>query len=204
MFHVKRSPADAIARYRELLERYHTTLDLLSDRGLAEVGRLLAEADRYAAVVTAVAPGARTLVDVGSGAGLPGVVLGVRLPGCRVILSERRRKRSNFLSIVVGQLGLENVEVVPGDVAGLSGLGADVVVAQAVGSFRDVVRITRDVARPDAVLISRKGPAWRREVEELEADGETAVAVVAEEPLGHRGTLVALRFAGGAACPSSA
>ena len=201
---MKQSPAEAIARYRALLERYHRTLDLLSGRGLAEVERLLAEADRYAAVVNAVAPGVQTLVDVGSGAGLPGVVLGVRLPGCRVILSERRRKRANFLTLVVGQLGLDNVEVAPGDVAGLRGLGADVVVAQAVGSFREVVRITRDVARPDAVLLSRKGPAWRREVEELEADFGTAVAVVAEEPLGHRGSLVALRFAGGAACPSSA
>jgi len=132
------------------------------------------------------------------------VVLGVRLAGCRVILSERRRKRANFLALVVGQLGLDNVEVAAGDVAGLRGLGADVVVAQAVGSFLDVARITRDVARPGAVLVSRKGPTWRREVEELEAHGGTAVAVVAEEPLGHRGTLVALRFAGGAACPSSA
>jgi len=201
---VERSPAEAVARYRALLERYHTTLDLLSDRGLADLDRLLAEADRYAAMVAAVAPGARTLVDVGSGAGLPGVVLGVRLPACRVILSERRRKRANFLTIVAGRLGLGNLEVVPGDVADLRGIEADVVVAQAVGSFLDVVRITRGVARADAVLVSRKGPAWQREVEDIEAGTGAAVAVVAEEPLGHRGTLVALRIAGGAACPSSA
>ena len=117
-------------------------------------------------MVGVVAPAARTLVDVGSGAGLPGVVLGVRLPSCRVVLSERRRKRANFLTIVAGQLGLENLEVVAGDVAALRGLGADVVVAQAVGSFAEVVRITRGVAGPDAVFVVARGRRgvgrWRR------------------------------------------
>jgi len=204
VFHVKLSPAEAIARYRGLVERYHSTLDLLSDRGLAEMDRLLAEAERYAAVVARVAPGARTVLDVGSGAGLPGVVLAVRLPGVRVVLSERRRKRASFLALVVGQLGLDNAEVEHGDVAALTGLEADVVVAQAVGTFREVVGLTKGVALPDAVFVSRKGPAWRREVEDLGAGGGASVAVLAEEALGHRGTLVALRIAGGAACPSSA
>lgn len=201
---MKRSPAEAIDRYRGLLERYHATLDLLSDRGLAELDRLLAEADRYAEVVARVAPLPRTVLDVGSGAGLPGIVLALRLPQSRVVLSERRRKRASFLTLAVGQLGLGNVDVVPGDVGDLVGLDADVVVAQAVGTFVEVVRLTRGVARRDAVLVSRKGPEWRREVAQLEAEVETSVAVVAEEALGHRGTLVALRFAGGAACPSSA
>lgn len=204
MFHVKLSQAEAIVRYRSLLERYHRTLDLLSDRGLEELDRLLAEADLYSRVVARVVPAARTVLDVGSGAGLPGVVLAVRLPGVHVVLSERRRKRASFLALVVGQLGLDNVDVVPGDVAALTGLHAEVVVAQAVGTFAQVVRLTRGVAPSGAVFLSRKGPEWRQEVEALEAEVGTSVAVVAEEALGHRGTLVALRFAGGAACPSSA
>jgi len=201
---VKLSPAEAIERYRELLERYHPTLDLLSDRGLAELERLLAEADRYAAVVARVAPGARTVLDVGSGAGLPGVVVAVRCPGSRVVLSERRRKRASFLTLVAGQLGLGNVEVREGDVTGLVGLEADVVVAQAVGTLLEVVRLTKGVALPGAVFVSRKGPGWRYEVDEVEAELGAPVAVVAEEALGHRGTLVALRLAGGAVCRSSA
>ncbi len=204
VFHVKLSQAEAIARYRGLLERYHPTLDLLSDRGLADLDRLLAEAERYAGVVARVAPAARTVLDVGSGAGLPGVVLAVRLPGHRVVLSERRRKRASFLALAVGQLGLDNVDVVPGDVTALAGLDAEVVVAQAVGTFVEVVRLTRGVARAGAVFVSRKGPEWRQEVDALEAEVGASVAVVAEEALGHRGTLVGLRLAGGAACPSSA
>ena len=202
-FHVKQSPAEAIGQYRALLERYHRTLDLLSDRGLREVDRLLEEAERYAAVVRRVAPGARTVVDVGSGAGLPGIVLAVRLPECRLVLAERRRKRASFLTLVAGQLGLTNVEVAHGDVSELRGVSADVVVAQAVGTLAEVVRLTRGVAADGAVYVSRKGPDWRGELQALRNEVGTAVAVVAEEALEHRGTLVALRFAGGAACPSS-
>ncbi|MEJ2358232.1 MAG: class I SAM-dependent methyltransferase [Deinococcales bacterium] len=201
---MKQPATDAIERYRALLERYHRTLDLLSDRGLAELDRLLGEAERYVAVVRRVAPEARTVLDVGSGAGLPGIVLAVRLPQCRVVLAERRRKRASFLTLVSGQLGLRNVEVAKGDVARLQGLRADVVVAQAVGTLAEVVRLTRGVASPSAVFLSRKGPDWREELRTLRDEVGTAVAVVAEEPLEHRGTLVALRFAGGPACPSSA
>ena len=166
MFHVKLSPAEAIGRYRALLERYHRTLDLLSDRGLADLDRLLAEADRYAEVVRRVAPDACTLLDVGSGAGLPGVVLAVRLPGVRVVLSERRRKRANFLTLVGGQLELDNVEVVQGDAEALVGLDAEVVVAQAVGTFGEVARLTRRSrarARCCSAARARAGVTrWRR------------------------------------------
>jgi len=201
---VKLSPAEAIERYRSLLARYHRTLDLMSERGLADVDRRLEEAERYLAVARRFVPEGGTVLDVGSGAGLPGVVLAAHLPRCRVVLSERRRKRVAFLRLVVGQLGLANTSVVEGDVAELRGLGAEVVVAQAVGTFGVVLGLTRDVAKGDAVWVSRKGPDWRQEVEAAEAEVGAALAVVAVEPLGHRGSLVALRFAEGPVCPSSA
>lgn len=201
---MKHGSADALARYRELLRRYHGTLDLLSDRGLADIDRLIAEAERYARVVQRVAPATGTLVDVGSGAGLPGVVMALRLPGWRVVLTERRRKRASFLALATGQLGLENAEVVHGDASGLAGLRADVVVAQAVGTFVDVYRATRGVHAGRVVLVSRKGLEWRAEADALAAECGAAVAVLADEPLEHRGRLVALGLVGGRSCRSSA
>ncbi|KAF4403233.1 hypothetical protein G4B88_028004 [Cannabis sativa] len=54
------------------------------------------------------------LVDVGSGAGLPGVVLAIACPGWEVTLMESMKKRCVFLEHVVGQIGLSNVQVVRG------------------------------------------------------------------------------------------
>lgn len=201
---MKHNSADALARYRELLQRYHRTLDLLSDRALADVDRLLAEAERYAAVVGDVTASPGTLLDLGSGAGLPGLVLAVRLPRWRVVLAERRRKRASFLALATGQLGLRNAEVVQADARTLSGIRADVIVAQAVGSFSETYRATSRVQAAKVVLLSRKGPEWRLEADALAAESGAAVAVVAQEPLEHRGTLVALRLAGGRPCRSSA
>jgi 16S rRNA (guanine527-N7)-methyltransferase len=195
--------AEALERYRELLQRYHGALDLLSDRGLEELDRLMGEAERYAATVRLLGRPEGTLLDVGSGAGLPGVVLALRLPGWRVILSERRRRRASFLTLVAGQLALANVEVFRGDVRRLSGVRVDVVVAQGVASFAEVYAMTRAVHAGEVVLMSRKGPEWRLEADALAAGCSAAVAVVAEEALEHRGTLVALRLAGGHACRSS-
>lgn len=179
-------------------------MDLLSDRGLAEVDRLIGEAGGYADVVRRVVPRPGTLVDVGSGAGLPGLVLAVHLPRWRIVMTERRRKRANFLALAVGQLGLGNVEVVQGDAGGLVGVRADVVVAQGVGAFVDVYRATRGAHAERVVLVSRKGPDWRLERDALVAECGASVAVLAEEPLEHRGSLVALGLPGGRPCRSSA
>jgi len=54
----------------------------------------------------------KTLLDVGTGAGFPGLVLAVALPALRVILVEPREKRVSFLRHVVRTLGLKNVEVI--------------------------------------------------------------------------------------------
>lgn len=52
------------------------------------------------------------LVDLGSGAGLPGAVLAVALPGCKVRLLESQRRKCAFLEALVGAAGLANAEVV--------------------------------------------------------------------------------------------
>lgn len=177
---------------------------MLSKRGIEDVDRLLAEAGRYAAVIRRDAPGARLILDVGSGAGLPGVVIAASLPECAVVLTERRRRRASFLRLALGQLGVTNAEVIQGDVGEIRGLAVDVVVAQAVADLAGVYRMTRTLLAPGALLVSRRGPGWRAEVEALRAEVGQGVAVVAEEALERRGTLVALRIAGGRGCRSSA
>ncbi|KAM2558059.1 hypothetical protein TB2_015107 [Malus domestica] len=54
------------------------------------------------------------LVDVGSGAGLPGLILAIACPGWEVTLMESMNKRCIFLEHVVGYIGLSNVQVVRG------------------------------------------------------------------------------------------
>jgi 16S rRNA (guanine527-N7)-methyltransferase len=85
------------------------------------------------AAVVGLVPKTATVVDLGSGAGLPGVVLAIQVPSLRVILLDATKRRTDFLTEVVAELGLgDRVEVVWGRAEALPSFHADVVVARAV------------------------------------------------------------------------
>lgn len=209
--------------YVQLLQRYQGTLDLLSGQGLADIERLVVDAVAYAEVIESVAGADATIVDVGSGAGLPGIVVAASLPEAHLYLVERRRRRGAFLELAASRLGLGNVRVVKSDVQALTDVCADVVTAQAVAKMPEIARLTRHIHKDPCFLVSRRGPEWLGEIpgvaallsqESASADdkgtpgsafaeNDPAVTVARERRLDHRGSLIALRLTGGPACRSS-
>lgn len=203
----RRAPAEraaALERYRGLVARYHRTLDLMSDVGLARLDEHMEDAEAYVAAVAALSPAPRRLLDLGSGAGLPGVALAAAFPDLSIELVERRRKRGAFLRMAVAAVAPSAAEVRVGDVRTTIGDPVDVVTAQAVGTFLSAYRLTCRRHAPTLVLMARKGPSWRAELDRLGAELGSAPDVLAASELPHRGTLVAVRVQGGVACRSSA
>jgi 16S rRNA (guanine527-N7)-methyltransferase len=76
---------------------------------------------------------ARVALDLGSGAGLPGIPLAIARPDVEWVLLEPRRHRVAFLELVRDELGLSNVVVRPAKAAALAPVEHDVVVARAFG-----------------------------------------------------------------------
>jgi len=199
----------ALSAYRGLLERYHRTLDLLSPAGYADIERHLAEAERYAAAVAELAPVGGPIVDLGSGAGLPGVVVATRLAPREVWWVERRRRRATFLRQVAAHAGLASVRVFEEDARRLvrPATGVAAVTAQAVGTLAEVAALTLPLWGGRVLLVSRKGPDWLDEVDALtdwlrgvgrRADASWAdPRILRSEALGTRGTLVAVEVLGG-------
>lgn len=213
MFHVKhRSSAEldaALDRYVALARRYHATLDLMSDAGLARLDRHVADALRYVDAVASLDPEPQRLLDIGSGVGLPGIVIAAALPELAVELVERRRKRATFLRMAAAAVGRADVVVRDADVRATRGERTDVVTAQAVARLAEVYRLVRHRTADPVVLVARKGAEWREEVEELarcatEAEEASSTDVLRQEPLEGSGTLVAVRVRGGRPCRSSA
>lgn len=153
-----------VAAYIDLVRAYHATLDLVSDRGLEEFERHVADARTYARLIRELAGPAPTIVDVGSGVGIPGIVIAALLPAARVVLVERRKRRAAFLELAVGRLALARAEVFGGDVRDVNGVRADVITAQAVAGLAEIVRMTRHFHADPCFLVSRRGPDWRREL----------------------------------------
>jgi 16S rRNA (guanine527-N7)-methyltransferase len=109
------------------------------------------------ALVRRPGPGERW-VDVGSGAGFPGVVLACCFPECSFTLAEPLQKRAGFLELAAADLGLANVDVLPARLQDLGMEPFDVAVARALTEPSEALRSMLGVVRPGGeaiVAISR-------------------------------------------------
>ena len=103
-------PPEAFLRYAQLVRAYSPKLDLVSPRDLDRFEeRHIRDSLRALRYVRQAPPG--PAVDVGSGAGLPGIPLAIADPYRHWRLLEPRRRRAAFLEEVVRELDLPNVEV---------------------------------------------------------------------------------------------
>jgi 16S rRNA (guanine527-N7)-methyltransferase len=148
--------------YVRLLAGAAVTLGLLGPR---EVPRLWSRHVLNCAAVAELVPHPSTLVDLGSGAGLPGIVLALLLPDVQVILLERMERRAAFLQECVRLLDLRNAQVRCARAEDLAGkLAADVVTARAVAPLERLAGLALGLARPGGLVIAIKGDGAQEEV----------------------------------------
>lgn len=173
-------PAAAVALFGERLDLAARYVEwLLGDgvvRGLIgprEGSRIWSRHVLNCAVVGSLMPRSARIVDIGSGAGLPGIPLAIVRPDVQVSLVEPLERRTKFLDLVVADLGLDNVRVVRGraeDVIGEVG-GADVITSRAVAPLAKLARWSVPLARHGGEVIALKGSSA---VEEIARDGGAA------------------------------
>ncbi|WP_426517324.1 16S rRNA (guanine(527)-N(7))-methyltransferase RsmG [Diaminobutyricibacter sp. McL0618] len=104
--------------------------------------------------------------DVGSGAGLPGIVLAIARPDVSFVLIEPMERRIAWLNEQVAELGLTNVDVVRAraEEAKLSS-PLDQVTARAVSAFRKLIPLTAPLVRPGGELVLMKGTGATAEID---------------------------------------
>ncbi len=116
-------------------------------------------------VIARLVPTACSLVDLGSGAGLPGIVLAMLRPESRVTLLEPMARRSAFLQECVTALDLGNVDVVRGRAEEFAGrLAADVVTSRAVAPLEKLAGLSVGLARPGGRVLAMKGSSAAAEL----------------------------------------
>jgi 16S rRNA (guanine527-N7)-methyltransferase len=117
------------------------------------------------AAVAELVPRPGSLIDLGSGAGLPGIVLALLLPDVKVTLLEPMLRRVTFLEECVRALGLDNAVVVRGRAEELAGrISADVVTARAVAPLERLALLALGLARPGGIVLAIKGSRADQEV----------------------------------------
>jgi len=161
-----------------LAEKYH---DLLatdgSTRGFIgprEVPRLWERHLINCAVIGDVMDEGATVVDVGSGAGLPGIPLAIARPDLRITLIEPLLKRSVFLQEVVDKLALDNVTVIRGRAEEgpikKAVAGADIVTSRAVAPLGKLAKWSLPLVRRGGEMIAMKGESVHEELARDAAD----------------------------------
>jgi 16S rRNA (guanine527-N7)-methyltransferase len=137
------------------------------ERGLLgprEVPRLW---DRHllncAVVAELIEPRRGTLLDLGSGAGLPGLVLALLLPETAVTLLEPMERRCRFLTEAVAELGLANVSVLRGRAEDVT-VRTDVVTARAVAPLPRLAELAIGLVRPGGMVLAIKGRTAQEEL----------------------------------------
>jgi len=159
-------PADRVSlveRYCELLATDGVVRGLIGPR---EVPRLW---DRHlvnCALLAASLPHGATVADIGSGAGLPGLVLALARPDLSVTLVEPLLRRTTFLEEVVSDLGLDNVVVRRDRADALHGQASfDVVTARAVAPLERLLGWCMPLVAPNGALVAMKGDSAEEEIE---------------------------------------
>jgi 16S rRNA (guanine527-N7)-methyltransferase len=119
------------------------------------------------AVVAELVPEDATVIDLGSGAGLPGIPLALARPDLTVTLLEPTQRRVAFLTEVVAELGLARVDVLTARAEDVAGeVTARVVTARAVAPLDRLARWALPLASPGGVLLAMKGTGARSEADE--------------------------------------
>ena len=120
------------------------------------------------------------ILDVGSGGGLPGLVLAIVEPAWDVSCIDTVGKKAAFVRQVAGELALPNLHAVHARVESLAGSPFDVITARAFASLPDLVRLTRPLLAPGGLWMAMKGRRPDDEIAALPAD----IDVFHVEPLG--------------------
>ena len=151
-----------LTSYAELLASTGVSHGLIGPR---EVPRLWERHLLNCAAIAPALPIGAVVVDIGSGAGLPGIVLAALRQDIEMTLLEPLVRRVDYLQDAVSTLGLGNVEIVRGRAEELSGsLAADIVTARAVAPLGRLVTWALPLLRPHGVMLAIKGRSAADEI----------------------------------------
>jgi len=106
-------------------------------------------------------PGLESLLDLGSGAGLPGVPIKIVMPGIELVLVESRRRRASFLAAVVRELGLRDAGVISGRVEDHLGTlegRFDAVAMRCAGDVSALFPLAARLVTPHRGVVVASGP----------------------------------------------
>ena len=148
------SQVDLLLAFVSLIEKWNKAYNLTAIRSRDEMLRLhILDSLAVLPFITG-----HKVIDVGTGAGLPGIPLAILMPSVQFALLDSNSKKTRFVQQTVLELQLNNVDVLHSRVESLGHEGEyDVVLSRAFASLNDIMNLTEYLLCPEGVLIAMKG-----------------------------------------------
>ena len=144
---------DRVARYSEHLFKWNRIHNLTGVRDQHELDAFILDA----VYPIRFLPEVRTALDIGTGAGFPGLILAMALPGTHFTLAEPLKKRASFLQFVTADLKLDNVTVQAKRVEEITPSPMELITSRAVTDTALLISLSRPFITPATKLLFYKG-----------------------------------------------
>jgi 16S rRNA (guanine527-N7)-methyltransferase len=152
--------------YTALLEAGRQKMSLFSSGDLSRLAsRHIAESLEFCAIPELQR--AASLVDMGSGAGFPGIPIKICFPQKKVILIEARKKKALFLAQAIAKLSMTDLDVIAERAEQVQDLRVPIIVARAVAPLRELYEWGRHLLLDDGAMLVQKGGDLEKEYMEL-------------------------------------
>ena len=155
---------DKFETFGELLLQYNKVHRLSGAKDIAEVDANIEDALYPMQFLTPSK--IKKAVDIGTGAGFPGMVLAIAYPQIHFTLVEPLMKRTAFLHLVKSKLGLENVTISRDRIENIKPFDADLITSRAVAKTATLIDLARGFITPKTVLLFYKGEGVHKELDD--------------------------------------
>lgn len=153
---------DKVQIYKELLLKWNKTHNLTGAKTATQIDEFIVDAVEPITFL----PSIHNAMDIGTGAGFPGMILAFALPNTHFTLVEPLQKRASFLQFVVASLGLTNVTVKAMRVENLIPQEFDFITSRAVTDTKMLLKLSEPFRTNGTLLLFYKGEKVYDEVDE--------------------------------------
>jgi len=184
-----------LAAYARLLMRWNATYNLTAIRSGEDLltHHLLDSLSLVPPLLRITQGAAARALDVGSGGGLPGIVLAIAVPQARLTLLDAVQKKCAFLTQARLELGLTNLEVMHVRAEALREPPFDIIVSRALATLAQFVGWTRHLLKADGCWLAMKGKLPGDELAVLPADVQSTVVPLSVPGLNEDRHLIEVR-----------
>lgn len=158
-----------LLEYVALLQKWNSTYNLTA---LRDVDSMISHHLIDSLTLLPYVQNAETLMDVGSGGGMPGIPTAIARPDLQITLLDSNTKKTTFLQQAVIELGLSNVTVAAGRVEAMHDKKVDVVTSRAFAELADFISLTKHLLNDNGYWAAMKGVYPYEELEHVPASVE--------------------------------